>query len=179
MNALADPDIIRALYRASRRGVQIDLLVRGVCCLRPGVPGLSETIRVSSVVDRYLEHARIWGFHARGAEKLYLASGDWMQRDFVGRVDVAIPIDDPGLKDRLRREILGTMLADNVKARSLQPDGDSARGQAPAGEVRVRSQEQFSALARRAALVEAPQPLPAGGALLGGPRRSPRTRKRS
>jgi polyphosphate kinase len=154
MNALADPDVIKALYRASRRGVQIDLLIRGVCCLRPGVEGLSERIRVRTVVDRFLEHARIWHFHARGADKVFLASGDWMPRNFVRRVDVAFPIEQPELKERILKEILALMRADTAKASSLQPDGTYVRERPAAGAAPLRSQEQFIALARRAAFAD-------------------------
>src|SRR5258708_18565323 len=95
MTALADPSVIEALYRASRAGVQIDLLVRGICCLRPGVAGVSERIRVTSVVDRYLEHARIWYFQAAGKDEVYCSSADWMPRNFVRRVEIAFPVEDP------------------------------------------------------------------------------------
>jgi polyphosphate kinase len=178
MNALADRDVIEALYRASRAGVQIDLLIRGVCCLRPGVPGLSDRIRVTSVVDRFLEHARVWHFHARGEKKVFLASGDWMPRNFVRRVDVAFPVEAPALKERILTEILGTMLADNVKARLLRPDGTYERVRPAAGGPAVRSQDQFVALARRAAFSDASRS-PAVEPLLAGARSAatrPRTR---
>jgi polyphosphate kinase len=179
MNALADPEVIQALYRASRAGVQIDLLVRGVCCLRPGVPGLSDRIRVTSVVDRFLEHARVWHFHARGEKKVFLASGDWMPRNFVRRVDLAFPIDSPALKERILTEILGTMLADNVKARVLRPDGTYERIRPAAEAPAMRSQDQFAALARRAAFSDASRS-PAVEPLLAGARSAPaRPRRRS
>jgi polyphosphate kinase len=158
MNALADPDVIKALYRASQAGVQVDLLIRGICCLRPGVPGVSERIRVTSVIDRFLEHARIWHFHARGAKKVFLASGDWMPRNFVRRVDVAFPVESPQLKERILSEIVATMLGDNVKARVLRPDGTYERvtpGSDGTGPAAMRSQERFMALARRAAFADA------------------------
>ena len=161
MNALADPDVIKALYRASQACVQVDLLLRGICCLRPGVAGVSENIRVTSVVDRFLEHARIWHFHARGAKKVFLASGDWMPRNFVRRVDVAFPVESPPLKARILDEILGTMLADNAKARALRPDGTYERvrpGTGGTASTPLRSQEQFMALARRAAFADASRP---------------------
>ena len=110
---------------------------------------------MTSVVDRFLEHARVWYFHARGEKKLYLASGDWMQRNFVRRVDVAFPIEAPELKERILTEILGTMLADTAKARALRSDGTYERIQPPAGGSPLRSQEQFMALARRAAFADA------------------------
>ncbi len=159
MNALADPEVIKALYRASRAGAQIDLLIRGICCLRPGVPGLSDRIKVTSVVERVLEHSRIWHFHARGEKKIYLASGDWMPRNFVRRVDVAFPVEAPALKERILTEILGTMLADNVKARILRSDGTYEPVRPPSGAPAVRSQEQFAALARRAAFADASRPV--------------------
>src|SRR5207237_1152264 len=112
MNELADPEVIKALYGASQAGVEIDLVVRGVCALGPGVPKLSDRIRVKSVVDRFLEHARIWHFYARGEKKVYLASGDWMPRNFIRRVDVAFPVESALLKERILCEILGTMPAD-------------------------------------------------------------------
>src|SRR3954463_3270128 len=110
MNSLAESEVIKALYRASQAGVQIDLIVRGICCLRPGVPGISERIRVISIVDRFLEHARIWQFEAGGRREMWLSSADWMPRNFIRRVEVAFPIEDPALKDRITEEILGTAL---------------------------------------------------------------------
>jgi len=164
--------VIQALYRASRAGVQIDLLIRGVCCLRPGVPGLSDRIRVTSVIDRFLEHSRVWHFQARGEKKVFLASGDWMPRNFLRRVDVAFPIEVPALKERILTEILGTMLADNVKARLLRPDGTYERVRTAAGTPAVRSQDQFAALARRAAFADASRS-PAVEPLLAGARTAP------
>ncbi|MFL5455129.1 MAG: polyphosphate kinase 1, partial [Myxococcales bacterium] len=155
MNALADPDVIKSLYRASSAGVEIDLLIRGICCLRPSVPGLSDRIRVTSVVDRFLEHARVWHFHARGEKKIYLASGDWMHRNFMRRVDVAFPVEAPELKERILSEILGTMLGDTAKARVLRADGSYERVKPPSNGPAVRSQEQFMALARRASFADA------------------------
>jgi polyphosphate kinase len=178
MNALADPDIIKALYRASRAGVQIDLLIRGTCCLRPGVEGLSERIRVTSVVDRFLEHARIWHFAARGANKVYLASGDWMPRNFVRRVDVAFPIEQPELKERMLNEILALMRTDTVKASALQPDGSYKRLRPAAGAAPVRSQEQFIALARRAAFADVSRPSSVEPLLSGQPQQRRPGRKR-
>ena len=151
MNSLVDPDVIRALYRASQAGVRIDLLVRGICCLRPGVSGLSENIRVSSVVDRFLEHARIFFFEAGGKQEIYLSSADWMPRNFVSRVEVMFPIDDKAIRERLLAEILGMQLADNVKTRVLLPDGSYQRVVAEPGSATVRSQEAFIALARKRA----------------------------
>jgi len=177
MNALADPEVIRALYRASSRGVQIDLMIRGICCLRPGVPGLSERIRVVAVVDRFLEHSRIWHFHAGGEKKVYLASGDWMSRNFVRRVDVAFPVEHPLLKQRVLNEILGTMLSDNVKSRVLRPDGTYERIKPPQGAPGMRSQDQFIALARRAAFSDASRPA-SFEPLLSNAARPPQKRRR-
>ncbi|MBE2254367.1 MAG: polyphosphate kinase 1 [Myxococcus sp.] len=123
MNALVDPVAIRALYAASQAGVEIDLLVRGICCLRPGVPGVSERIRVISVIDRFLEHARVFAFGAGPSPDVFISSADWMPRNFHRRVEVMTPVEDPALKLRLLDEVIGLGLKDNVKARQLQPDG--------------------------------------------------------
>jgi len=151
MNSLVDPDVIRALYRASRASVRIDLLVRGICCLQPGIPGQSENIRVTSTVDRFLEHARIFFFEAGGKNEVYLSSADWMPRNFVRRVEVMFPVDDPALRKRIIDEILATQLADNVRARLLLPDGTYRRVVPEKDAPRVRSQERFVALARKRA----------------------------
>jgi polyphosphate kinase len=151
MNSLVDPDVIRALYAASGAGVGIDLLVRGICCLQPGVLGQSETIRVTSVVDRFLEHARIFYFEAGGKREVYLSSADWMPRNFVRRVEVMFPIDDETLRGRIVNELLDTQLADNVKARRLCPDGTYERVMPDKGAPLVRSQEHFVKLATRTA----------------------------
>ncbi len=158
MNSLVDPDVIEALYRASRAGVKVDLLVRGICCLRPGVPGTSENIRVFSVVDRFLEHARIYHFGGGGKREVYLSSADWMPRNFVRRVEVMFPIEDEGLRSRVVDEILGTALADDVKASMLLPDGSYQRVAAD-GTGTVRSQHRFIELAR----ARAHQPVPPSG----------------
>jgi len=151
MNSLVDPDVIRALYRASQANVRIDLLVRGICCLQPGIPGQSENIRVISTVDRFLEHARIFYFEADGKHEVYLSSADWMPRNFVRRIEVMFPIDDETLRARILKEILGTQLADNVRARLLLPDGTYQRVVPDKDAPRVRSQESFIALARKRA----------------------------
>jgi polyphosphate kinase len=151
MNSLVDPDVIRALYRASQAKVRIDLLVRGICCLQPGVPGQSENIRVTSTVDRFLEHARIFYFEAGGKQEVYLSSADWMPRNFVRRIEVMFPIDDETLRGRILNEILATQLADNVRARLLLPDGSYQRVVPGKDAQRVRSQERFMALARKRA----------------------------
>jgi polyphosphate kinase len=123
MNQLEDSEVIEALYRASQAGVPIDLAVRGFCCLRPGVPGLSENIRVISVIGRFLEHSRIFYFLNDGAqEEFYLSSADWMSRNLSHRVEAAVPVEDPSLRARLR-EILDVSLNDNRQAWDLRADG--------------------------------------------------------
>ena len=121
MNSLVDPEIIDELYLASRAGVQIQLIIRGICCLRPGVPGLSDNIRVISIIDRFLEHARVYIFANAGAREYFLASADWMSRNLDRRVEVAFPIYDPTLQQQVQ-EIIDTQLNDNVKARVLRAD---------------------------------------------------------
>ncbi len=148
MNALVDPVLIEALYEASRAGVKVDLLVRGICCLRPAIAGMSENIRVISVVDRFLEHSRIYYFRAGGARKLYLSSADWMPRNFYSRYEVAFPVKDAALKRYIHDTILGKGLADNQKAWVLKPDGSYARAVPGPGAALVRSQTFFEALAR-------------------------------
>jgi polyphosphate kinase len=164
MNALVDATVIKALYRASQAGVQIDLIVRGICCLRPGVPGTSENIRVVSIVDRFLEHARIFYFENGGKREVYLSSADWMPRNFQRRVEVMFPVDDEDLRDRVVGEILGIALADNVKARRLLADGTYERVRAEPGATPVRSQYRFMELAREKA-----QAGPGIGGAGGGP----------
>ena len=123
MNALLDKNIIMALYHASQAGVRIDLLVRGMCALRPGIRGVSDHIRVRSIVGRFLEHSRIFYFANGGEEEIYLGSADWMPRNLYERVEVLFPLKDPLLRERVRHEILGAYLADNLKTRLLQKDG--------------------------------------------------------
>ena len=130
MNSLVDWPIIQELYEASQAGVQIDLIVRGTCCLRPGVPGLSERIRVVSIIDRFLEHARIYYFENGGAAEYYLASADWMPRNLDHRVEIAFPILDPRLQTEVR-EILEVQLMDSAKARPPPADGTTVRAHAP------------------------------------------------
>jgi polyphosphate kinase len=127
MNSLLDKNIIAALYRASQAGVQIDLIVRGICALRPGVRGVSNRIRVRSIVGRFLEHSRIFYFANGGDEEIYTGSADWMPRNLYERVEVLTPIRDPLLRDRVLQEILHVYLADNVKARVLKSDGTYIR----------------------------------------------------
>ncbi len=157
MNSLVDPLVIQALYRASRAGVEIDLIIRGICCLRAGVPGLSERIRVRSIVDRFLEHSRIFYFEAGGAGEVYCSSADWMPRNFIRRVETMFPIEDPVLRTRMVDEILAGMLADNVKARILQPDGTWKRVERGPDEPEWRSQFRFMERAKSSSSAAAPE----------------------
>ncbi len=150
MNALLDKNVIQSLYSASQAGVEIELLVRGMCALRPGVRGLSDRIRVRSIVGRFLEHSRIFYFENGGASEVYLGSADWMHRNLHERVEVLFPLKNPLLRDRVVHEILGAYLADNVKSRFLQKDGtylrpwQSARGRSarpPRGSAAFSSQD--------------------------------------
>ena len=141
MNALVDRRLIEELYAAGQAGVQIDLIVRGICCLRPEVPGLSDNIRVISIVDRYLEHARIFFFENAGSPEYLLASADWMPRNLDRRVEIAFPVLDPALQAQVR-EILNIQLADTVKARRLLGDGSSVRVRTD-GRPPLRSQENL------------------------------------
>ncbi|RUL87354.1 polyphosphate kinase 1 [Tautonia sociabilis] len=149
MNALVDPRAIAALYAASRSGVKVDLIVRGICCLRPGVPGVSENIRVISIIDKFLEHSRIVYFQNGDAPELYLSSADWMPRNFNRRVELLFPVEEPRLHDRIVREILGVYLADNVKARELQPDGTYRRLSPPPDGPAIRAQTALQEQATR------------------------------
>ena len=146
LNSLVDPLLIDELYTASQAGVEIDLIVRGICCLQPGVPGLSDRIRVLSIIDRYLEHARIFYFHNAGDAVYLLASADWMPRNLDRRVEVAFPILDPTIQAQLL-EILNVQLADTVKARVILPDGRSERV-TPDPLAPVRSQQRLYELTR-------------------------------
>ena len=150
MNALVDPTVIEALYRASRAGVQIDLLVRGTCCLVPGLRGYSENIRVTSVIDRFLEHARIFRFENGGESEVYVSSGDWMPRNFIRRIELTFPIRDPELVQRIESQILPISISDNVKGWTLEPDG-TYRRRTP-GDAPLRSQEAFIRIARAEAV---------------------------
>jgi polyphosphate kinase len=149
MNSLVDPAAIEALYAASQAGVRIDLIVRGICCLRPGIPGVSEDIRVISIVDKFLEHSRLSYFQNGDHPEVFLTSADWMPRNFRRRVEIMFPIEDPRLQSRIIDGILGVVLMDNVKARILQPDGTYRRVSPPGpGEPVIRSQVEFQNMAR-------------------------------
>ncbi len=156
INGLLEPAMVKALYAASQAGVKIDLICRGICALRPGVPGVSETIRIVSVVDRFLEHSRIFYFENDGQPDVYVGSADWMDRNLSRRVEVVFPIEQPDLKARVIDEILAISLADNVKARNLRSDGQYERVSRPDGVAPLRSQMKFMELAadaeRKAAL---------------------------
>jgi polyphosphate kinase len=147
LNRLADANVIQALYEASAAGVQVDLVVRGICMLRPGVPGLSENIRVRSIVGRFLEHSRVLYFDNDGNEEIYIGSADWMPRNLNRRVEVVCPVKDPRLKRYLRDEVLDAYLRDNANARELQPDGSYERVQINGDEDRFDSQMHFENLA--------------------------------
>lgn len=142
MNALVDPDIIRALYRASQAGVEIDLVVRGICCLRPGVPSVSERIRVRSIVGRFLEHSRVFYFRNGDEEDMFLSSADWMQRNLDRRVETVVPVTSQRLRAKLL-QVLDLCMRDNVKARELQPDGSYRRALRKPGQHRLNAQERL------------------------------------
>ncbi len=151
LNNLADPKVILALYEASRAGVKVALSVRSVCCLRPGVPGLSENITVTAIVDHFLEHSRVYYFENAGDPLVYLSSADWMIRNLERRVEVAAPVLDPELKQRVIHEVLETALQDNVKARRIRPDGQSERISREVGELPLRSQTALLEMTQRSA----------------------------
>ncbi|MBV8490498.1 MAG: polyphosphate kinase 1, partial [Candidatus Eremiobacteraeota bacterium] len=143
INALTDAEVIRALYRASQAGVSIELVVRGMCVLRPGVPGVSERIRVTSIVGRFLEHSRIYVFENGGNKEVFIASADWMGRNLDGRVELAVPVLDPLIAETIDAHILSVLLADNVRSRQLLENG-SYRRLAPAkGEMPIDAQRVF------------------------------------
>jgi polyphosphate kinase len=147
MNALVDPEVIDELYLASQAGVQIDLIVRGICCLRPGVPGISENIRVRSIVGRLLEHSRILVAHNGGEPKVYLMSADWMPRNFIRRVEIAFPIENKSIQETILKKILQRYLDDTDSARILKPDGTYVRIREP-GKEGLNVQRTFIAESR-------------------------------
>jgi polyphosphate kinase len=151
LNSLVDEEIIEKLYEASSAEVTIDLIVRGICCLRPKVPGLSEYIRVVSIVGRFLEHSRIYYFENAGQPEVFLSSADWMPRNFLRRVEVAFPIETPALRDQLINEVLARFLNDRVKARELQPDGSYRRLKPEGLEGRSQAQWHFREVSRERA----------------------------
>jgi len=143
MNALLEPSVIEALYAASRAGVEIDLIVRGLCILKPGVKGMSETIRVRSIVGRFLEHSRIFHFANGGTPEIYLGSADWMPRNLFERCEVVFPVRDPIARDRIHDEILPAYMADTVKARFQQADGTYVRAAKVLKDVPAFSSQSF------------------------------------
>ncbi len=143
LNAITDGGIIRALYRASQAGVPIDLIVRGMCVLRPGVPGISETINVHSIVGRFLEHSRMFVFENDGDPEVYMGSADWMGRNLDRRVETVLPILDAELSASVRHDILDLLLSDNMKSRTLLPDGSYERRMPQSGEPTVDAQRTF------------------------------------
>src|SRR6266481_2640080 len=148
LNALVDQELIEKLYEASCAEVTIDLIVRGICCLRPKIPGLSENIRVISIVGRFLEHSRISYFENAGQPELFLSSADWMPRNFFRRVEVAFPIETPPLRDHIINEVLPRFLNDRVKSRELQPDGSYRRLKPEGPEPRSQAQWHFREVSR-------------------------------
>src|SRR6516162_11775 len=151
LNSLVDQEIIETLYEASCAEVVIDLIVRSICCLRPKVPGVSEFIRVISIVGRFLEHSRIYYFENGGQPEVYLSSADWMPRNFLRRVEVAFPIETPLLRDHITNEVLPRFLDDRVKARALQPDGSYRRFKPEGLEQRSQAQWHFREVTRERA----------------------------
>ena len=147
MNSLCDPKVMEALYDASAAGVKIDLIVRGICCIKAGVPGLSENISVRSIVGNFLEHSRIFYFFNDGFEDIYMGSADWMPRNLDKRVEITFPVEDPDLKKRIK-DILKIQLADTLKAHIMQPDG-SYEKQDLRGKVKLDSQMYFAEEARK------------------------------
>jgi polyphosphate kinase len=140
LNALVDRTVIEALYRASQAGVQIQVQCRGSCCLRPGIPGISDNIRVTSIIDRFLEHSRIYVFGQGEEADVFLSSADWMPRNFVRRVEVMFPVLQPSLKKHILEQILPVMLSDNVKTREMQSDGSYRRVARAASAPLLRAQ---------------------------------------
>ncbi len=163
MNALVDVPLIQALYRASQAGVKIQLLVRGICCLRPEVPGVSDNIEVTSIVGRFLEHSRIYYFANGGEEEIYIGSADLMPRNIDQRVEVLFPLDDPDMVRRIRDQVLAIYLADNVKSRRMLPSGAYVRKRPGEGKKRVDAQEWL--LEKRRGSAAAPKSKPRRGAM--------------
>ena len=151
INGLLEPVVIQALYRASQAGVKIDIICRGICALRPGIPGVSENIRVTSIVDRFLEHSRVFYFQNKGEPEVYIGSADWMDRNLSRRVEVVFPIENAELKGRIINEVLAICLGDNMKSRVLLPDGTYRRVKHEPNVPALRSQEKFVELAVQSA----------------------------
>jgi polyphosphate kinase len=143
MNALLEPSVIEALYKASQAGVEVDLIVRGLSILRPGVKGLSDRIRVRSIVGRFLEHSRIFHFANGGDAEIYIGSADWMPRNLFERCEVVFPVRDPAARARIHNEILPAYMADTIKARLQQPDGTYLRASKVHKEAKPFSSQEF------------------------------------
>lgn len=148
-NAISEPDVIRELYAASREGVQIDLIARGICCLMPGLKDLSENIRVRSVVGRFLEHSRLYWFDNDGDPEVFIGSADLMNRNLARRIEVLVPVEDPDLKAWLRDVLIASYLQDTARVRLMQPDGSYVRGFEPGTEVRDRGFDVQAAFVAR------------------------------
>ena len=157
LNSLVEPQIIRALYRASQAGVKIDLIVRGICCLRPAVKGVSENIQVRSIVGRFLEHTRIFYFQNIDSPRVYAASADWMDRNMFSRMETCFPIEDEGLKNHMIKEGLMPYLSDNTNTWQLQSDGNYRR--VKHSSQKPRSAHQFLLEKLAAKVVPATKPL--------------------
>ncbi len=155
MNALEDVEVIQALYKASQAGVKIDLIVRGFCCIRPGMPGLSDNIRVQSIIGRFLEHSRIFCFYNDGHDEIFMGSGDWMNRNLSHRVEAAVPVEDASLQARIK-EILEIMLADNRQAWDLAADGTWTQRMPAPGEPERGTHQRLMDLARKAHVARLP-----------------------
>ncbi len=171
MNSLVDVGVIKALYRAGQAGVRVELIIRGICCLRPGIPGLSENIHVRSIIGRFLEHSRIFYFRNGGDEEILCGSADWMPRNFFRRVEIIYPVLDPTLRERIKSEILLPALADNLKAREILPDGTHKSVERAPNEAKFGF--QASLLARQNSQGAAPRSISAPGALQLTPRVAP------
>jgi polyphosphate kinase len=162
MNALVETQLIDALYEASQAGVEIDLIIRGICCLRPGVPDLSEHIQVRSIVDRFLEHSRVWFFGNACQPEVFVGSADWMPRNLFRRIEVVFPVLDGRLRDRIISEVLAVQLADNVKARELLSSGEYVIPARRPGRAALRSQDRFMELAEKSSAAPSKQGVGAG-----------------
>jgi len=138
-NGLTEPKIIRALYKASQAGVKVELIIRGMCCLRPGITGVSENIEVRSIIGRFLEHTRVYYFYNNGKDEIYAGSADLMERNLLNRVETCFPIESNKLKDRMKRE-LEVYMEDNCQAWVLQSDGSYVRSQPAEGEEAIKAQ---------------------------------------
>jgi len=148
MNAVLERDVIEALYTASQAGVRIDLIVRGVCALRPQVPGLSDNIYVRSVLGRFLEHSRVFYFYAGGKERVYLSSADWMDRNFFRRIEVCFPVLEKKLKERVMREGLKMYLKDSDSVWTMNPDGEYEKPRSRGGIMRSAQGELLQLMAQ-------------------------------